>query len=497
MAAAMTSTDIALLLARLIGIGLMAHGAQKLTHWFGGRGVGGTATWMEARGFRPGIAFALIAGVNEVLGGFLLTAGFGGPVGPMLVIATMVVAIFAVHGRFGFFVQNQGYEPALTYITLVLVLAFTGYGRLSLDQALGLTTWYAPTLTWTALAAGALGGFASVASRRPNAEAARALLTPELSTSKNALFASLTLRDVTIRNRIMVSPMCQYSSFDGFANDWHFVHLGSRAVGGAGLVFTEATAVEPRGRISRECLGIYKDEHVELLSRIARFIEEHGAVPGVQLAHAGRKGSTVAPWDRGGPDGVTIEQGGWIPIAPSAIPFADTYITPHELRMDEVPEILQFYRDAVRRARDAGFKALEVHGAYGYLLHQFLSPLTNKRTDRYGGSFENRIRLTLEVVDSVRDVWPERYPLFLRMPVTDWHESGWNEEEAVALAREVAKHGVDVVDCVSGSVAQVLQPPQSPLYQVPLSRRVRREAGVMTAAVGVYYDGGRSGTNLA
>ena len=289
------------------------------------------------------------------------------------------------------------------------------------------------------------------------------------------LFEPLTLREVTTRNRIMVSPMCQYSSVDGFADDWHLVHLGSRAVGGAGLVFTEAAAVEARGRISRECLGIYRDEHVEMLARIARFVDKNGAVPGVQLAHSGRKGSTVAPWDRGGADGVPIDDGGWIPIGPSPLAFADGYVVPAELTTEEIKALLQSYRHAARRALDAGFKAVEIHGAYGYLLHQFLSPLTNKRNDSYGGSTENRIRLTTEVVDAVRESWPERYPLLLRMPITDGSSEGWQPEEAVQLAREVKKRGVDVIDCVSGGVTPTAQLKQEPLYQVPLSRRIRNE----------------------
>lgn len=299
------------------------------------------------------------------------------------------------------------------------------------------------------------------------------------------LFEPLRLRDVTARNRIMVSPMCQYSSVDGFADDWHLVHLGSRAVGGAGIVFTEANAVEARGRISPQDLGIYKDEHVEMLARVARFIERHGAVPGTQLAHAGRKGSTVAPWERGGADGVPAERGGWVPVAPSALRFGDGYITPRALRLEEIPEIVEAFAQGARRAREAGFKIVELHAAHGYLIAEFLSPLTNQRTDAYGGSFANRTRLLLEVVDAIRREWPERHPLQVRLSITDWAEGGWDEDASVELARLLAARGVDAIDCSSGGTTPTAPRPLGPLYQVPFARRIRAEAGIKTVAVGL------------
>jgi 2,4-dienoyl-CoA reductase-like NADH-dependent reductase (Old Yellow Enzyme family) len=295
----------------------------------------------------------------------------------------------------------------------------------------------------------------------------------------------LKLRDITVRNRIMVSPMCQYSSVDGFADDWHLVHLGSRAIGGTGLVFTEASAVEDRGRISPQDLGIYKDEHVEMLSRIARFLERFGAVPGTQLAHAGRKGSTVPPWQRGGPDGVPQDKGGWIPVAPSALPFSESYIAPRALRTDEIPQIVAAFAQGAKRALAAGFKIIEIHAAHGYLIHEFLSPLTNQRTDAYGGSYDNRVRLALEVVDAVRKEWPERYPLQVRLSVTDWADGGWTEEDSVELAKRLGTHGVDVIDCSSGGLSPQAPRPLGPLYQVPFAKRVRADAKIKTAAVGL------------
>lgn len=299
------------------------------------------------------------------------------------------------------------------------------------------------------------------------------------------LFEPITLRDVTVRNRIMVSPMCMYSSVDGFADDWHLVHLGSRAVGGAGLVFTEAIAVEERGRISPQDLGIYKDEHVEMLSRIASFISKHGAVPGTQLAHAGRKASTVAPWLRTGADGIPEDQGGWIPVAPSAIAFGGGYITPRALRTDEIPQIVDAFAQGARRSLEAGFKIIELQACHGYLIHEFLSPVTNHRTDAYGGSYENRTRLLFDVLDAIRTVWPERYPLQMRLSVTDYTEGGWGEEESVMLAKQLPAHGVDVLDASSGGLTPMAPRPLGPLYQVPFARRIRKESGMKTAAIGL------------
>lgn len=300
------------------------------------------------------------------------------------------------------------------------------------------------------------------------------------------LFEPLTLRGVTLRNRIVVSPMCQYSSEDGFATDWHLVHLGSRAVGGAGLVFTEAAAVEPRGRISAMDLGIWLDEHVEMLARVNRFIEAQGSIGATQLAHAGRKGSVGPPWDpkRGE---VSLEDGGWIPLAPTAEKDMPHYPLPHAMERGEIEEIVQAFADGARRSDEAGYAVTEIHGAHGYLLHEFLSPLANKRTDEYGGSFENRSRFLRETVDAVRAVWPERKPLFVRLSATDWLEGGWSVEETIELARMLGPRGVDVFDISSGGISRspLGQSAEAPCYQVPFAARVRNEAGVKTVAVGV------------
>lgn len=298
------------------------------------------------------------------------------------------------------------------------------------------------------------------------------------------LFTPLTIRDITLRNRIAVSPMCMYSSSHGYANEWHLVHLGSRAVGGAALVIAEATAVEARGRISPHDLGIWSDEHIEPLARITRFIHEQGAVAGIQLAHAGRKASTRRPWDGGGP--IDESQGGWSTVvAPSALPFAEGYQVPQELNEAEIGAVVAAFAEAARRACDAGFRLIEIHAAHGYLLHEFLSPLSNKRSDRYGGSFENRTRIVREVVEAVRRRWPERYPLFLRISTTDWVEEGWDVAQSVELARQVAPLGVDLIDCSSGGIVPHARIPVGPGYQVPAAAQIRREAGVMTGAVGM------------
>lgn len=310
--------------------------------------------------------------------------------------------------------------------------------------------------------------------------------TPLEGALVSKLFEPIQLREVRVRNRLVVSPMCQYSSVDGFADDWHLVHLGSRAVGGAGIVFTEAIAVQDVGRISPQDLGIWKDEHVEMLARIVRFIEKHGAVAGTQLAHAGRKASTPPPWVRGtGFGAVPPEQGGWTPVAPSALAFSDTYAMPRELTLEEIAGVVAAFRDGARRSLDAGFTITEVHAAHGYLVHEFLSPLTNTRTDRYGGSFENRIRFCLEVVAAIRSVWPERLPLQVRLSVTDWADGGWTEEDSVALCRRLKDAGVDSIDCSSGGLTPTAPRPLGPLYQVPFSKRIRHEVGIKTTAVGL------------
>jgi len=297
------------------------------------------------------------------------------------------------------------------------------------------------------------------------------------------LFEPLTMRDVALQNRIVVSPMCEYSSQDGFANEWHVVHLGSRAVGGAGLAFTEATAVLPEGRISPQDLGIWDDRHVATLSRITRFIHEQGCIAGMQLAHAGRKASTFRPWD--GRGAVPESQGGWRPVAPSPVPFADGYAQPQALTTDGIAEIVGAFAAAARRALSAGFRVIEIHAAHGYLLHQFYSPYSNQRTDGYGGSFENRTRLFREVVDAVREVWPERLPLFARVSATDWEPGYWDIDQTVELARQLKPRGVDLIDCSSGGNIASAVAPLTPGYQVPFAHRVREEAGIASGAVGL------------
>lgn len=300
------------------------------------------------------------------------------------------------------------------------------------------------------------------------------------------LFEPLTIRGVTLRNRVGVSPMCQYSSEDGFANDWHLVHLGARAAGGAALVIAEASAVEARGRISPNDLGIWKDDHIEMLARITRFIREQGAIPGIQIAHAGRKAGTARPWEGGKP--LTDEQGGWDVVAPSAIPFGEGYRTPHELSREEIAQIVNLFGEAAGRSALAGFRWIEIHAAHGYLLHSFLSPLSNQRTDEYGGSFENRIRIVIEVVRAVRRVWSDEKPLGVRFSATDWVEGGWTVEDSVELARRLKGEGVDLIDCSSGGIAPGIKIPTGAGYQVPLAERVRHGAEIATAAVGLITD---------
>lgn len=314
------------------------------------------------------------------------------------------------------------------------------------------------------------------------------LETPTLPASDGThlaphLFEPLHIRDVVIPNRIMVSPMCQYSCENGFATDWHLVHLGSRAVGGAGLVMAEASAVEARGRISPWDLGIWTDEHMEALARIARFLKQRGSVPGIQLAHAGRKASTDVPWRGTRP--LAPAEGGWNPVAPSPIPFNIGHPVPIELTVDEIRVIVEAFVAATRRAVNAGFEVIELHGAHGYLIHQFLSPLSNQRTDEYGGSFENRIRFALEVIQAVQTVWPARLPLVLRISATDWAEGGWCLDDSVELARAVRQRGVDLIDCSSGGTVPHAPIPAAPGYQVPFSERIRRETGILTGAVGL------------
>lgn len=304
-----------------------------------------------------------------------------------------------------------------------------------------------------------------------------------MSAPATHLFTPLRQRGLELRNRIVVSPMCEYSSQDGFANDWHLVHLGSRAVGGAGLVFTEATAVTPEGRISPEDLGIWKDEHIEKLRGITSFLRSQGAVCGMQLAHAGRKAATAAPWKGGKP--LRGQEGGWPVVGPSPLAFAEGYPAPHELTSAEIAAVVSAFAAAARRALVAGFQVIEIHAAHGYLIHEFLSPLSNRRRDNYGGSRDNRLRLLCEVIEAVRGVWPQDSPLWVRISATDWVEGGWSGDDSVTLARRIAPLGVDMLDCSSaGNVARA-PIPAGPGYQTPLAARLRAEAGMPTAAVGM------------
>ena len=297
------------------------------------------------------------------------------------------------------------------------------------------------------------------------------------------LFSPLVLRGVTLKNRIAVSPMCQYSSVDGFATDWHLVHLGSRAVGGAGLIIAEAAAVSPEGRITPDDLGLWHDDHVPMLRRINEFIAAQGCVPGVQLAHAGRKASTLSPWKGSG--AVANADGGWPVVGPSAAPFANNYPRPTALDAAGIQKVIADFRAAARRALAAGFQVVELHAAHGYLLHEFLSPLSNHRTDEYGGSFENRSRLLLEVTAATREVWPAELPLLVRLSVTDWTEGGWNADESVQLAAMLRARGVDLLDCSTGGNVPQAPIPVGPGYQVQFAERIRQETGLLTGAVGL------------
>ena len=298
------------------------------------------------------------------------------------------------------------------------------------------------------------------------------------------LLAPLELGNITLPNRVVVSPMCQYSSEDGFANDWHLVHLGSRAVGGAGLVITEATAVTPEGRISPHDLGLWKDDHIVYLKRIVDFLHRHGSFAGIQLAHAGRKASMRAPWM--GEGIATAEEGGWDNVlAPSAVPYAPHYKQPQALDAAGIDRIVTGFVQAARRALLAGFDVVELHAAHGYLLHEFLSPLSNHRSDKYGGSLENRLRLLIHIVDTVREVWPQEKPLFVRISATDWAEDGWNLQSSMALAAQLRLRKVDLVDVSSGGLVPGVKIPVGPGYQTHFSEQIRRHTGVMTGTVGM------------
>jgi len=297
------------------------------------------------------------------------------------------------------------------------------------------------------------------------------------------LFSKLRMRGVDFANRIGVSPMCQYSSVDGYANDWHFAHLAARAVGGAALVFTEAAAVSPEGRISPQDLGVWSERHFEPLERIARFLGSQGAQAGIQLAHAGRKGSAFRPG--AGQGAVAESAGGWRPVAPSAVAFGDGYAKPDELTVEQIKSLQNAFALAAERAVAAGFAVIEIHGAHGYLIHEFLSPLSNRRTDAYGGSFDNRTRFLRDCVAAVRRVLPEGCPLFVRISATDWVEGGWDLDQSIELARLLLALGVDVIDCSSGGNVEKADIPVGPGYQAPFAERIRREANIATAAVGM------------
>ncbi|RVT80045.1 NADH:flavin oxidoreductase/NADH oxidase [Flavobacterium sufflavum] len=296
------------------------------------------------------------------------------------------------------------------------------------------------------------------------------------------LFSPLSIKSITLKNRIVISPMCQYSSTDGFANDWHLVHLGSRASGGAGLIIQEATAVAPEGRISPEDLGIWKDEHIEKMKAITAFIKSQNAVSGIQLAHAGRKASVSSPWK--GNKKLDASQGGWQTLAPSAIGYHDDE-TSIALDKNGIQKVISDFKAATKRAVQAGYEVLEIHAAHGYLNHQFLSPLSNTRTDEYGGSFENRIRFTIEVLEAVQTEWPANLPLFVRISATDWAEGGWNVEESIQFSKILKEKGVDLIDVSSGGLVSYQKIPLEPGYQVPFAEKIKKETGILTGAVGL------------
>ncbi len=297
------------------------------------------------------------------------------------------------------------------------------------------------------------------------------------------LFSSLRIKNIILKNRIVISPMCQYSATDGFANDWHFVHLGSRAVGGAALIIQEASAVSPEGRISAGDLGIWKDEHIEMYHKMNSFIHQHGAIAGIQLAHAGRKASSTPPWEGG--KQITSGDGSWKTAAPSAIPFHVKDEAPLALDQKGIEKVKADFKTAALRSLQAGFKVIEIHAAHGYLIHQFLSPLSNFRKDQYGGSFENRTRILMEIVDVVQEVWPAENPLFVRISATDWTEGGWTADDAVKLSGILKSKGVDLIDCSSGGLSEHQQIPIFAGYQVQFAERIKAETGILTAAVGL------------
>jgi 2,4-dienoyl-CoA reductase-like NADH-dependent reductase (Old Yellow Enzyme family) len=298
------------------------------------------------------------------------------------------------------------------------------------------------------------------------------------------LFSPLTIKGIQFKNRIAVSPMCEYSSLeDGYANDWHLVHLGSRAVGGAALVMQEATSVSEQGRITLKDLGIYKDGHIEKLKQITGFIHAQGAVAGIQLAHAGRKASHNAPWE--GAKQLSLGEGGWETVSASTIPFTDAEVPPVALSKSGIQKVVEDFASAAARALEAGYKLIEIHAAHGYLIHQFLSPFSNARDDAYGGSFENRIRLLLEIIEAILKVWPGNLPLFVRISSTDWAAGGWDIDQSVRLSGILKKKGVDLIDCSSGGTLGGAKIPLGPGYQVPFAEKIKKETGILTGAVGL------------
>lgn len=300
------------------------------------------------------------------------------------------------------------------------------------------------------------------------------------------LLSPLTIRGVKLKNRIAVSPMCQYSSKDGLADDWHLVHLGSRAIGGASLVFTEGAAITARGRISPSDLGIWDDKHIEPLARVATFIDRMGSVPGIQIAHSGRKGSCSAPWQGG--LGLSPAEGGWATVAPSALAFSDQNAVPQELDKRSIEGLIQAFEKAAQRSVKAGFKIIEIHAAHGYLLHQFLSPLSNKRTDEYGGNLQNRMRLICQVATQIRNAIPKDMPLFVRLSATDWVEGGWDLTQTIELSKNLRQLGVDLIDASTGGLVAQAKIPVGPNYQVPFAAEIRKQTGILTSAVGLITD---------
>lgn len=301
------------------------------------------------------------------------------------------------------------------------------------------------------------------------------------------LFSSIRLRELNIKNRLFVSPMCQYSAMDGLPNNWHLVHLGSRAVGGAGLVMVEATAVRPVGRISPADLGIWNDEQTQAFIPITTFLREHGSVPAIQLAHAGRKASTAPSWKGGGP--VEIKHGGWIPEGPSPLAFSHQHVIPRKLSKQDIAAIVDDFAAAAQRSLDAGFEVIEIHAAHGYLLHEFLSPLSNLREDEYGGSLENRMRFPLEVAERLRKLWPAKWPVFIRISATDWAENGWDLAQSIVFAKQLKDIGLDLIDCSSGGTLPSVQIPMNPGYQVPFAATIRDQVQIYTGAVGMITTG--------